>query len=59
VWEEIMTTTPAAGPPETAASVGVFLPCYLFVIIPAPYFRCFEPLVIVPAGLVALAVHRP
>ncbi len=25
----------------TAASVGVFLPCYLFVIIPAPYFRRF------------------
>jgi chromate transporter len=24
-----------------AASVGVFLPCYLFVIIPAPYFRRF------------------
>jgi chromate transporter len=25
----------------SAASVGVFLPCYLFVIIPAPYFRRF------------------
>jgi chromate transporter len=25
----------------TAASVGVFLPCYLFVVIPAPYFRRF------------------
>ncbi len=25
-----------------AASVGVFLPCYLFVIIPAPYFRLFS-----------------
>ena len=25
-----------------AASVGVFLPCYLFVIIPAPYFRRFS-----------------
>jgi chromate transporter len=24
-----------------AAAVGVFLPCYLFVIIPAPYFRRF------------------
>ena len=24
-----------------AASVGVFLPCYLFVVIPAPYFRRF------------------
>jgi chromate transporter len=24
-----------------AASVGVFVPCYLFVIIPAPYFRRF------------------
>ena len=24
-----------------AASVGVFLPCYLFVIVPAPYFRRF------------------
>jgi len=24
-----------------AASIGVFLPCYLFVIIPAPYFRRF------------------
>jgi chromate transporter len=23
----------------TAASLGVFLPCYLFVVIPAPYFR--------------------
>src|SRR6185369_7841773 len=22
-----------------AASIGVFLPCYLFVVIPAPYFR--------------------
>lgn len=31
-----------AGPlGATAASVGVFLPCYLFVIIPAPYFRRF------------------
>jgi chromate transporter len=26
----------------TAAAVGVFLPCYLFVIIPAPYFRRFS-----------------
>ena len=25
----------------TAAAIGVFLPCYLFVIIPAPYFRRF------------------
>src|SRR5204862_1980668 len=25
----------------TAAALGVFLPCYLFVIIPAPYFRRF------------------
>ena len=25
----------------TAAAVGVFLPCYLFVVIPAPYFRRF------------------
>jgi chromate transporter len=25
-----------------AASLGVFLPCYLFVIIPAPYFRRFS-----------------
>jgi chromate transporter len=25
-----------------AASIGVFLPCYLFVIIPAPYFRRFS-----------------
>jgi len=24
-----------------AASAGVFLPCYLFVIVPAPYFRRF------------------
>ncbi len=24
-----------------AASIGVFLPCYLFVVIPAPYFRRF------------------
>ena len=31
-----------AGPMgASAASVGVFLPCYLFVIIPAPYFRRF------------------
>jgi chromate transporter len=31
-----------AGPAgATAASAGVFLPCYLFVIIPAPYFRRF------------------
>jgi chromate transporter len=31
-----------AGPlGATAASVGVFLPCYLFVVIPAPYFRRF------------------
>jgi len=31
-----------AGPlGATAASVGVFLPCYLFVIVPAPYFRRF------------------
>jgi chromate transporter len=29
-----------AGPfGATAASIGVFLPCYLFVVIPAPYFR--------------------
>jgi len=26
---------------DTAESVGVFLPCYLFVVIPAPYFRRF------------------
>jgi chromate transporter len=31
-----------AGPlGATAAAVGVFLPCYLFVILPAPYFRRF------------------
>jgi len=31
-----------AGPlGATAASIGVFLPCYLFVVIPAPYFRRF------------------
>jgi len=31
-----------AGPMgATAASAGVFLPCYLFVIVPAPYFRRF------------------
>ncbi len=31
-----------AGPlGASAAAVGVFLPCYLFVIIPAPYFRRF------------------
>jgi chromate transporter len=31
-----------AGPMgASAASVGVFLPCYLFVVIPAPYFRRF------------------
>jgi chromate transporter len=24
-----------------AAAIGVFLPCYLFVVIPAPYFRRF------------------
>jgi chromate transporter len=26
---------------SVAAALGVFLPCYLFVIIPAPYFRRF------------------
>jgi chromate transporter len=31
-----------AGPlGSCAAAVGVFLPCYLFVIVPAPYFRRF------------------
>src|SRR5262245_29758434 len=31
-----------AGPlGASAASVGIFLPCYLFVILPAPYFRRF------------------
>jgi chromate transporter len=31
-----------AGPlGAVSASVGVFLPCYLFVVIPAPYFRRF------------------
>ena len=31
-----------AGPlGSIAAAVGVFVPCYLFVIIPAPYFRRF------------------
>jgi len=31
-----------AGPiGATAAALGVFLPCYLFVILPAPYFRRF------------------
>lgn len=31
-----------AGPlGASAAAVGIFLPCYLFVIIPAPYFRRF------------------
>jgi chromate transporter len=32
-----------AGPlGATSAAVGVFLPCYLFVVIPAPYFRRFS-----------------
>jgi chromate transporter len=32
-----------AGPfGAVSASLGVFLPCYLFVIIPAPYFRRFS-----------------
>jgi chromate transporter len=32
-----------AGPwGATCASLGVFLPCYLFVVIPAPYFRRFS-----------------
>jgi chromate transporter len=32
-----------AGPlGAAAAAIGVFLPCYLFVIIPAPYFRRFS-----------------
>jgi chromate transporter len=32
-----------AGPlGAVAASIGVFVPCYLFVIIPAPYFRRFS-----------------
>jgi chromate transporter len=32
-----------AGPWGAAcASLGVFLPCYLFVVIPAPYFRRFS-----------------
>ena len=32
-----------AGPlGATAAAIGVFLPCYLFVVIPAPYFRRFS-----------------
>jgi len=32
----------AAGPlGATAAALGVFLPCYLFVILPAPHFRRF------------------
>jgi chromate transporter len=31
-----------AGPlGATAAALGVFLPCYLLVVIPAPYFRRF------------------
>jgi chromate transporter len=31
-----------AGPVgATVAALGVFLPCYLFVIVPAPYFRRF------------------
>src|SRR5207248_3996521 len=31
-----------AGPlGASAAALGVFLPCYLFVVIPAPYFRRF------------------
>src|SRR4029077_37186 len=29
-----------AGPiGATVAAIGVFLPCYLFVVVPAPYFR--------------------
>jgi chromate transporter len=31
----------AGTPGALAASLGVFLPCYLFVIVPAPYFRRF------------------
>src|SRR5262249_19296990 len=32
-----------AGPlGATCAAIGVFLPCYLFVIVPAPYFRRFS-----------------
>jgi chromate transporter len=31
-----------AGPlGAAAAAIGVFLPCYLFVVLPAPYFRRF------------------
>jgi chromate transporter len=31
-----------AGPlGATAAALGVFLPCYFFVVIPAPYFKRF------------------
>jgi chromate transporter len=39
-----------AGPiGATVAALGVFLPCYLFVIIPAPYFRRFANNVVVNA----------
>jgi chromate transporter len=39
-----------AGPlGATAAALGVFLPCYLFVILPAPYFRRFASNVTVKA----------
>src|SRR5262249_18606995 len=39
-----------AGPlGASAAALGVFLPCYLFVIIPAPYFRRFAGNVAVKA----------
>jgi len=39
-----------AGPlGATAAALGVFLPCYLFVIVPAPYFRRFAGNVTVKA----------
>jgi len=39
-----------AGPlGASAAALGVFLPCYLFVIIPAPYFRRFAGNVTVKA----------
>ena len=41
----------------TIAALGVFLPCYLFVVFPARYFRR-EPLVIVATGLVGFALKQ-
>lgn len=51
----------AGVPGACIAALGTFLPCYLFTVIPAPYFKKYgklqEPVVVLGAALIGLALY--